>query len=420
MNDIDTLRTTLLAMQETASTVMTEPTSDRQTSAGRVGKSFIRQVNKVLLQVNFVVPSADLELFDEDTEPHLVTYPKTVEVLQQIKLALRLLDTSPYSIKRGDTFDSAMSQTADNAPRPEVFNTMKANAEPNSISTKTRTILFMDVVGWSKLSTDEIYAYATTGLHTLSSTLKDYDFINTWGDAIVATFDSAKCAAENALRIRDFFANSYPESGVAPGLTCRLSLHVGDVIFCHNVLRNGADIFGEAVHVAARLEPVTMPGNIFCTKRVADMLSEIRGSAPRVWSIGPQNLAKDFGTVELYVVTGPNANDPRPLIPQANKTASSTSHSKNDNLPDTSASTRIKGWLNKLPKNRTGEAILLEEIEQQCKLQPGQPYRLLSGLVPGGEGEWNIGELTQHEVILNYKSRPQQSRPRASSWWNNH
>jgi class 3 adenylate cyclase len=359
-------------------------------------------------------------LFDEVAEPHLVTYPKTVEVLQQIKLALRLLDTSPYSIKREDTFDSATSQTADNAPRPDVFNTMKANAEPNSIPTKTRTILFMDVVGWSKLSTDEIYAYATTGLHTLSSTLKDYDFINTWGDAIVATFDSAKCAAENALRIRDFFANSYPESGVAPGLTCRVSLHVGDVIFCHNALRNGDDIFGEAVHVAARLEPVTMPGNIFCTKRVADMLSEIRGSAPRVWPIGPQNLAKDFDTLELYVVTGPNANDPRPLIPQANKTASTTSHSENDNLPDTSASTRIKGWLNKLPKNRTGEAILLEEIEQQCKLQPGQPYRLLSGLVPGGEGEWNIGELTQHEVILNYKPRPKQSRPRASSWWNNH
>jgi len=420
MNDIDTLRTALLAMQETVSTVATEPTSDRHASAGRVSPSFIKQVNKVLLQVNIVVPSAGLVLFDEVAEPHLVTYPKTVEVLQQIKLALRLLDTSPYSIKREDTFDSATSQTADNAPRPDVFNTMKANAEPNSIPTKTRTILFMDVVGWSKLSTDEIYAYATTGLHTLSSTLKDYDFINTWGDAIVATFDSAKCAAENALRIRDFFANSYPESGVAPGLTCRVSLHVGDVIFCHNALRNGDDIFGEAVHVAARLEPVTMPGNIFCTKRVADMLSEIRGSAPRVWPIGPQNLAKDFDTLELYVVTGPNANDPRPLIPQANKTASTTSHSENDNLPDTSASTRIKGWLNKLPKNRTGEAILLEEIEQQCKLQPGQPYRLLSGLVPGGEGEWNIGELTQHEVILNYKPRPKQSRPRASSWWNNH
>ena len=417
MSNIDTLRTTLLAMQETASTVVTELTSDRLTSAGRVSKSFIRQVNKVLLQVNIVVPSADLVLFDEDTEPHLVTYPKTVEIIQQIKLALKLLDTSPYSIKLGDTFDTTMPQAADTASRSEVFNMMKANAVSGPIS-KTRTILFMDVAGWSKLSAQEIYAYATTGLHTLSAELKDHDFINTWGDAIVATFESAKCAAENAWRIRDFFANSYPVSGVAPGLTCRVSLHVGEVFSCHNALRNGPDIFGEAVHVAARLEPVTMPGNIFCTKQVADMLSDIRGSAPRVWSIGQQNLAKDFGIVELYVVTGPNAIDPRPLIPQASKTASSTSHSENDYLPDLSASTRIKGWLNKLPKNRTGEAISLKEIEQECKLQPGQPYRLLPGLVPGGDGQWNIGDLTQHDVILNYKSRPPQSRPRSSFWLN--
>lgn len=291
----------------------------------------------------------------------------------------------------------------------------KANEVPGSISTRTRTVLFMDVAGWSKLKAHEIHAYATTGLHTLSTMLNDYDFINTWGDAIVATIDSAKSAAENALRIRDFFANSYPESGVASGLTCRVSLHVGEVISCDNALRNGKDIFGEAVHVAARLEPVTMPGNIYCTKQVADMLSEVHGSAPRAWPIGSLELAKDFGTVEVYIVTGPNANDPRPLILQTNNECSSANHSEVDCLPDTSASTRIKGWLNKLPTKRSGEAIALEEIEQECKLEPGQPYRLLAGLVPGGEGAWNIEELTPHDVILRYKSRPRQSRPRTSS-----
>ena len=278
----------------------------------------------------------------------------------------------------------------------------------------------MDVAGWSRLKAHEIHAYATTGLHTLSTMLIDHDFVNTWGDAIVATFDSAKCAAENALRIRDFFANSYPERGVASGLTCRVSLHVGEVISCDNALRNGKDIFGEAVHVAARLEPVTMPGNIFCTKQVADMLSEVHGSAPRAWPIGPLDLAKDFGRVEVYVVTGPNANDPRPLILQPVNESSTASHGEGDCLPDASASTRIKGWLNKLPTKRSGEAISLEEIEKECKLEPGQPCRLLPGLVPGGDGAWNIEELTPHDVILRYKSRPPQSRPRKSSWLSNY
>jgi class 3 adenylate cyclase len=296
----------------------------------------------------------------------------------------------------------------------------KANGVPGSVSTKTRTVLFMDVAGWSRLKAHEIHAYATKGLHTLSTMLIDHDFVNTWGDAIVATFDSAKCAAENALRIRDFFANSYPESGVASGLTCRVSLHVGEVISCDNALRNGKDIFGEAVHVAARLEPVTMPGNIFCTKQVADMLSEVHGSAPRAWPIGPLDLAKDFGRVEVYVVTGPNANDPRPLILQPVNESSTASHGEGDCLPDASASTRIKGWLNKLPTKRSGEAISLEEIEKECKLEPGQPCRLLPGLVPGGDGAWNIEELTPHDVILRYKSRTPQSRPRKSSWLSNY
>ncbi len=296
----------------------------------------------------------------------------------------------------------------------------KANSVQGSVSTKTRTILFMDVAGWSKLTAHEIHTYATTGLHNLSTTLKDYDFINTWGDAIVATFDSAKSAAENALRIRDFFANSYPESGVPSGLTCRVSLHVEEVISCDNALRNDKDIFGEAVHVAARLEPVTMPGNVFCTKPVADMLSEVHGSAPRAWPIGPLDLAKDFGTVDVYVVTGPNSSDPRPSILQANNKSSSSSHSETDSLPDESASIRIKGWLNRLPTKRSGEAISLKEIEQECKLEPGQPYRLLPSLVPGGEGTWNIEGLTQHDVILKHKPRPRQLRPRASSWLTNY
>jgi class 3 adenylate cyclase len=290
---------------------------------------------------------------------------------------------------------------------------MVTNSVPGTMTTKTRTILFMDVAGWSKLSAYEIHVYATKGLQTLSKKLKEYDFINTWGDAIVATFESAKSAAENALVIRDFFTNSYPESSVAPGLTCRVSLHVGEVISCVNALRNGNDIFGAAVHVAARLEPVTMPGNIYCTRQVAEMLFDVKGSAPQAWPIGPLDLAKDFGTVEVYVITGPNANDPRPLIQQASSKSIVITESETEPLPDSSASTRIKGWLNKLPVRRSGEAISLEEVRQKCNLEPGQLFRLLPELIPTGEGGWSIEELTQHDVILRYKHRPRQSRPSA-------
>jgi class 3 adenylate cyclase len=286
---------------------------------------------------------------------------------------------------------------------------------PPGLSTKTRTILFMDVAGWSHLSAHEIHAYATRALPDLARTLSDHDFVNTWGDAIVATFDSVKLAAENALRIRDFFLHSYPEHGISSGLTCRISLHLGEVIWCDNALRQGRDIFGHAVHVAARLEPVTVPGHVFCTSAVADRLAEVVGSAPRAWSLGEVALAKRFGTIDAYIVTGPNSPDPRPSLaaplagtadaPQPLPMASPA-------VPDDSARVRLRGWVNKLLTSRSGEAIPLAEIETACKVSPGQPFRLLPEIVTGGTGAWNIDALTQDDVILKYVSpKPVFSRP---------
>jgi hypothetical protein len=124
-----------------------------------------------------------------------------------------------------------------------------SNVADDSFSSKTRSILYMDVSGWSKLAANDIHAYASKGLKALSHRLEGYDFINTWGDSIVATFESVKTAAEMALRIQEFFANSYPDNGVSSGLTCRVSLHLGEIICCRNALRNELDVFGEAVHV---------------------------------------------------------------------------------------------------------------------------------------------------------------------------
>ena len=277
-----------------------------------------------------------------------------------------------------------------------------SNAADDSFSSKTRSILYMDVSGWSKLAANDIHAYASKGLKALSHRLEGYDFINTWGDSIVATFESVKTAAEMALRIQEFFANSYPDNGVSSGLTCRVSLHLGEIICCRNALRNELDVFGEAVHVAARLEPVTAPGAIFCTQAFADRLREVQGSAPKAWPLGQLELAKGFGRVEVFAVTGPNAQDPRSLYGHPSSESSQASVINDVPLPDESARTRLKGWLNKLPLRRSGEAIALNEIEANCGLQAGQAFRVISEVVPGGEGAWNLEDLTEHDVILKY------------------
>lgn len=281
---------------------------------------------------------------------------------------------------------------------------LSAKEGQQGFTTKTRSILFMDVTGWSKLSAYEIYSYATRGLDALSKLLFDFDFVNTWGDAIVATFDSAKSAAENALRIQEFFRNSYPESGVAPGLSCRISLHLGEVISCDNAVRKSKDIFGEAVHIAARLEPVTIPGSVYCTQPFADRLQEVSGSAPKPWPIGNLALAKGFGTAQIWIISGPNAPDPRRTYDIALQESGVFSPSNRDIMPDSSAVLRVKGWLNKLPKERSGEAISLEEIDRVCNLVEGQTFRVLRDAVSANLGYWQIDEITPHDVILLFRS----------------
>ena len=247
------------------------------------------------------------------------------------------------------------------------------------IITKTKSILFMDVSGWSKLTAPDIHAYATKGLIALKEQLGGYDFINTWGDSVVATYDSAKTAAENALCIQSFFNNSYPASGVSSGLICRVSLHVGEVISCRNALLDKLDIFGAAVHVAARLEPVTKPGAIFCTKDFADRLKEVQGLAPKAWLLGPLDLDKGFGRVEVFVLTGPNAPDPRALYAPLSSEISGISICNNEPLSDRSEFEKYMGLLWK--HTATGF-----EPRPYCPECPSHP--VMSGFPPGSPDMW--------------------------------
>lgn len=140
----------------------------------------------------------------------------------------------------------------------------------------------------------------------IAKELVGHDFLNTWGDAIVATFPSAKSAAESALKMRDFFERALPRDGIPKGLACRIALHQGEVIVCTNTLLEREDVFGEAVHVAARLEPVTAPGQVYCTGAFAHALDAVSNLAPRATSVGRLKLAKAFGEIEVFVATWPN------------------------------------------------------------------------------------------------------------------
>jgi len=182
---------------------------------------------------------------------------------------------------------------------------------------RTLSLLFMDLHGWSGLDPRSVSDYVRIALPEMTRLLKKGDAkrTNTWGDAIVATFDSSVRAAETALAIRDFFRQPRQSRGTAPGLSPRTALHLGEVIVYSNPITRREDIAGEAVNWCARLEPVTSPGEVFCTERFADVLTS-EGAAAGIVALPLERraLAKNAGEELVHVVVGAGERDPRPLL----------------------------------------------------------------------------------------------------------
>ncbi len=199
---------------------------------------------------------------------------------------------------------------------PATRETLLTEASRHRVTSETLSILFMDLAGWSQLTTPQITAYVTNAFPKLAGKIRSFSpmHCNTWGDAVVATFRSALDAANCALDVRDFFRRATETEGVPQGLVPRISLHLGEVIIAENPILNRPDVFGGAVHLAARLEPVTARGHVFCTEALADALRSAAGLAPVAHALGDVELPKGFGRVGVYAVTGPNEDAP-PRLP---------------------------------------------------------------------------------------------------------
>jgi adenylate cyclase len=99
--------------------------------------------------------------------------------------------------------------------------------------------------------------------------------IKSTGDGFLVEFDSAlkaiQCAIDIQRRINDRNAE-----GSLPPIRIRIGIHLGDVV------QSGTDILGDAVNVAARIEPVSEPGGICVSGAVRE----------QVWNKIPEKLEK--------------------------------------------------------------------------------------------------------------------------------
>lgn len=144
-------------------------------------------------------------------------------------------------------------------------------ASPNTLVRKLVTILSADVAGYSRLmAEDEEQTLITFRAHSavFEALVAQHRgrIFNRAGDAILAEFESAveavRCATDiqAALQTRNA---SVPEDR---RVQFRIGINLGDV------LRQGDDLLGDGVNVAARLQSAAAPGGICLSGSVYDQI----------------------------------------------------------------------------------------------------------------------------------------------------
>jgi TolB-like protein/Tfp pilus assembly protein PilF len=90
--------------------------------------------------------------------------------------------------------------------------------------------------------------------------------VKTIGDAHLAEFDSAleavRCAVEIQWKLREYNKSASPRER----FMLRVGIHVGDVVHKDN------DVFGDAVNIASRLEPLAEPGGVCISQQAYDQV----------------------------------------------------------------------------------------------------------------------------------------------------
>ena len=119
---------------------------------------------------------------------------------------------------------------------------------------------------------------------------------NTAGDSVMADFASPVDAVECAVEVQEAIAKENANRAAGAQMRFRIGIHLGDVIV------EGANLFGDGVNIAARLEALAEPGGICLSGAVRDQI----GTRLRVafTPLGEQRVKNIAEPVRAFKVGG--------------------------------------------------------------------------------------------------------------------
>ncbi len=180
-------------------------------------------------------------------------------------------------------------------------------------------IMFTDIVGYTALSQrNEKLALQLLEMHRsqmrpVFARHKGRE-VKTIGDAFLVQFESALEAVECAVEMQEVVHNQGDNS--SEKLQMKVGIHVGDVV------QSNRDVYGDAVNIASRIEPMAKGGEICISQQVYD---QVRNKIPfKLVKLEPHELKNVAAPIDVYKVELPwegQAMSFRPVLLPADRIA---------------------------------------------------------------------------------------------------
>jgi class 3 adenylate cyclase len=198
--------------------------------------------------------------------------------------------------------------SADVAPAPDVAAApARAFESEAELPAEMIAILFADAVNFSKLSEDEIPRFVRSFLGAIGELANNSShppiMKNTWGDGLYFVFKSVKDAGQFALELNELLAAvDWTEKGLPGEMNLRIALHAGPVYSCIDPVTGQPNYIGTHVSRAARIEPITPPGQVYASQAFAALSAAQHVKKFTCEYVGRTPLAKGYGTFPTYHV----------------------------------------------------------------------------------------------------------------------
>ncbi len=193
---------------------------------------------------------------------------------------------------------------------------MSDSADPSRSVSERRlaAIVFTDVVGYSaRMQQDEAGTMALVAadfaLMGERCTRHGGELLNSMGDGLLLSFNSAVQAVACALQIQAEFAARREKSGSGQMLEHRMGVHIGDVF-----RQQTGGVAGDGVNIAARLEGKAPVGGVCISQMVYDT---VKGKVPmQALFIGPETFKNITEPIPIWHVSAAGGPTPtRPPMP---------------------------------------------------------------------------------------------------------